>query len=142
MKSKYSGSDWLQGTLDCMDRERLSDLGVTVADVLGQVYRGIYHIQKAVLHKRVDWSNPYYISVVIYGGLYSFDDSHLTELLVLCFDNLLRLEINPRSPRYLELQFHRRETREPDANLSKRLPSIDQMVSKIRDELSLEESAE
>ena len=139
MKTKYAGSEWLTDMLRFTSRGEveISDLGKTVADVLGQVYRGLYHIQDEVLHKRVDWSSKHTISIVIRGGLYSYDSSHLTELIVLCYDNMLRLEVNPRAPAYLELRFHRRETRNPTASIARRLPALDDMITMIREDLGL-----
>lgn len=132
MSTKYAGSDWLKENNKNM---KMSPLGEKVADILGQVTAGIYHISDDVL--KTDWSNPYGISVVIYGGLNSFDDSRLTTLLVLCFDNMIRLEINPRAFRYLELQFHQRKSR--TGRIDERLPTIESMIAEIREYLSLEE---
>lgn len=134
MTEKYAGADWLISL-----GVEMSDLGVVVADVLGQVWRGIYHISGAVRSKKVDWSNPYYISVVIYGGLCSYDNQYLTELLILCYDNMLRLEVTPRAPKYLELAFYPRETRDPKACISKRLPTLEEMISTTRENIGLDE---
>jgi hypothetical protein len=113
----------------------MSPLGEKVADVLGQVFNGIYHISKEI--SKTDWSNPYYIQVTIYGGLNSFDDSRLTALLVLCFDNMLRLEVNPRAFRYLELQFHQRKSR--TGRIDERLPTLESLIAEVREYLSLED---
>lgn len=137
MSEKYAGADWLISL-----GVEMSDLGVIVADVLGQVWRGIYHISGSVMSKKVDWSNPHYISVVIRGGLCSYDGRDLTDLLILCYDNMLRLEINPRAPNYLELVFHRRKTRSMTAGLGERLPTLEEMISTTRKNIGLDEVEE
>lgn len=139
MSTKYSGSDWLKENLAREGRE-ISPLGETVADVLGQVWQGIYHNSKAVLNKKVNWSNKTYIVITIAGGLNSYDFMELTALLVLCFDNMLRLEINPKSFDYLELVFHPRKSRM--GRIDERLPTIETVIDDIREHLSLDDGGE
>lgn len=77
-----------------------------VADILGRVWRGIYHIPKTSLAK-AHWK-PAMVEIVIQGGLATFDSGRLTELVVLCHDEAIRFEISPASSRHLRLQFYER----------------------------------
>src|SRR3954468_17034735 len=107
---KYAGADWLKSC----GRE-LSPFGVEVADILGQVYRGIYHVNGEVLHERCKWANDNRIEVVINdsmsGGLSTYDFNNLTALVILCHDRCVRLTIEAASYKYLRLLFHKREGR-------------------------------
>ena len=99
--TKYAGADWLQGYRD------LSPLGVDVADILGQAWAGIYHLDKEVLHKRCDWKSDRWIEVVINGPLSTWDNSRLTALLVLCHSKKIRLQLAGAALGYLRLAFGR-----------------------------------
>jgi hypothetical protein len=128
--SKYSGSEWVALSL----KKELSPLGCEVADVIGQVWRGIYHQEKAA--RKTDWTNPHHIEFVIFGGLNSFDDDMLTRLIVLCHDRMLRLEIEPCAFRYLRLVFHQRQARMGD--ISRRMPHMEEHINMIREDCGLE----
>jgi hypothetical protein len=135
MSDKYSGADWIQRQLD-HDNKTMSEFGVEVADIIGQAWKGIYHIQKAVLHERVQWNDDRYIRVVIAGGLETYDFDILTKLVVLCFDRMVRLEIGAAAINYLSLAFTSRYTRS-DGDWSKRLPYLEEHIASIRNEIGL-----
>jgi len=128
--NKYSGSEWLE-----RQGIELSELGKEVADLLGQAYLGIYHIQDSVLNKKVDWSNNYWIAINIYGGLSTFDFDMLTRLVVMSFDRMIRIEVNPRTFRHLQLMFHKRKVREGDIN--ERMPYLEDHIKRIRDNIGI-----
>lgn len=99
----YSGSDWL---LSCWPhwRDRLgkpgakvSLLGLKVAEILGVVVRGLYHVENEA--RATDWSGTHHIEIVARSGdlshLSTYDFTRLTELVVLCHDAAIRLEIAP-----------------------------------------------
>ena len=80
--TKYSGAGWLHQSLG--PGRSLSPFGVREANVLGQVYRGIYHIDSAVLRKGMSWNNSLVLSVNVSGGLATFDFDGLTRLVFCC----------------------------------------------------------
>jgi hypothetical protein len=134
MSIKYSGADWIRENWS-RDGRQMSELGEHVANILGQAYLGIYHIENEVLNNRVDWSNTFFIRVVIRGGLYSFDDDVLTRLIVLCHDQMIRLGINSCAPRCLGLIFHQRTSRV--GRIEHRMPTMEDHISLIRESIGL-----
>lgn len=128
--NKYSGAEWIEKSL----KREMSPLGREVADILGQVWRGIYHLENYV-HK-VDWANKNWIEINIYGCLSTFDFSNLTELIVLCHDRMLRLEIRPCNMQLLKLEFHQRKNRSGTVN--ERMPLMEKHLQDIREQLGLE----
>lgn len=107
---------------------KISKLGENVADLLNDVWCGIYHIDGKSLSK-VDWTNNDWIRISIYGGLYSYDDDKLTRLVVLAHDRCLRLEINPCNFNHLELLFHQRDR---VADFYHRMPTMEDHLALIR----------
>lgn len=136
LEMAYAGAEWVQGHLEASakharkgkaPRTDMSPLGITVADVLGFVYRGIYHIERSV--RRVEWSHPHCIEVGV-GHLATIDGNELTILVTVCHDLGLRLEIEPHGPRMLKLRFWQRTAR--TGQLYQRCPSIDDHIAQIR----------
>ena len=126
---KHAGAEWVASSLRVAD---MSPLGVEVADLLGDVYDGIYHIQGRALGK-VDWSNPYCIVLVMpaIGALATYDSNRLTRLVVLSHDRMIRVSIEPCNPTHLRLMFHKRHTRE--GCMGERMPTLEDHVAGIRD---------
>jgi hypothetical protein len=118
-----TNASWLKN-----NGKTLSDLGVKVAQIIGSVFRGIYHLEKEVLHKRVDWSSDHFICIVIPESLSTFDSSKLTELVVHCHNQAIRLNISGRAVSYLSLEF---SPRIRDGSISKRHPSIESVIEEI-----------
>lgn len=129
MMDKYSGADWIEKSL----KREMSPLGREVADVLGQVWKGIYHLEKEV--PKVNWNHPTWIEINIYGCLSTFDFSNLTELVVLCHDRVLRLEIRPCNMQYLKLVFHQRKNR--DGSICERMPTMEDHMQSIRENIGM-----
>lgn len=93
------GANWLakQGV-------KLSPLGQKVADLLADLYRGIYHIQSQAL--KVDWQHTQLIEIVLRDDNFStYDSDGLTRLVFLCHERDLRVSIRGAANRYLRLQF-------------------------------------
>jgi hypothetical protein len=107
---------------------KISKLGENVADLLNDVWSGIYHIDGKSLSK-VDWTNNDWIRISIFGGLNSYDDDKLTRLVVLAHDRCLRLEINPCNFNHLELLFHQRDR---VADFYHRMPTMEDHLELIR----------
>lgn len=116
----------------------MSDLGRKVADILGQVYAGIYHIDRDIL--RADLSGDRYIVLTMdaFRDYSTFDGSTLTDLVVLCHDAAIRLSIDPAGPRYFRLSFHQRKR---EGDISQRMPTIEDAVKRVHDGLLVEEIA-
>lgn len=99
---KHSGADWMQ---DKIVFANASKLAVKVADVLGQVYLGIYHIDDAVLLKKVDWKNENEISVTVSGELATFDGCELTLLIFCCVKARVSVQLSGAFKGYTKLTF-------------------------------------
>lgn len=100
---KYSGFDWLSRQQYAV--KIISELGRDVADVLGQVYAGIYHLGNTQLfHKRTDWSDERRIEIIVSGTL------TLQELDILVVESRNRnvyVEIDGAANRYIRFAFWR-----------------------------------
>lgn len=90
---KYSGAEWLQRSLKV---ESLSPFTKRVADLVGQVFRGIYHLEEP--HQQ-DWgqerSESNIVNIYLSNELATYDSSELTELVILCHQQKIRLAIIP-----------------------------------------------
>lgn len=123
--SEYAGSEWVKASLN----KEMSPLGEVVADLLGSVWQGIYHIDESALNK-VEWDDPYHVAIVVYGDLATVDFNRLTSLVVLAHDAMLRVSIEGCGPNYMRLRFHQRKVR--DGSLSERCPTIEDHINQIR----------
>ena len=119
-----AGAGWVRDSFRCEP----SPLGAAVADLLNDVFAGIYHLNHRSLRK-VDWTDPYVIMLNHDGALPTFDYDFLTQMVVLCHDRCLRLQIKGKGPRILELMFHQRER---EGGISHRHPTIEDAVASIR----------
>lgn len=103
---KYSGSVWIMAAIK---PEKMSDLGTAVADLLGNLFLGIYHLDLNKLHD-VDWGNERHIEFALgWKSMSTFDNSLLTHLVLLAHRSVIRVEITPRANNYLTLSFQKRE---------------------------------
>lgn len=127
-----TGSDWLRG---CRITN-LSPLGAQVADLLGDLFVGLYHLDGA---EKVDWGNGHHIEIRIkYKEFASFDTNLLTKLVFLAHDRCLRVSINPRSAQALTLLFHQRQR---NGSMSERHPTIEQALAMYREYHPIESEA-
>jgi len=95
-----SGSDWLR------TKKELSPFGECVADLLGKLYLGIYHIDREVL--KADFSHSKHITVTVSdgrGSFATFDSDLLTRLVVLAHEMNIRASVRAAAPGYLRLEF-------------------------------------
>lgn len=120
----YAGANWIK-TL----KKEMSPLGEAVANLLGRVFLGIYHLPHPAL-ERVDWSNPYYIEFIYDGDLATVDFNRLTMLVVFAHDEMIRVSIQGCGPRYMKMQFHQRASR--TGSMSERYPTIENHIEQIR----------
>lgn len=107
---------------------KLSPFGEQVADILGIVYRGIYHISSSVSDKTVAWNSDDWIEVKISGTVSTYDADELTKLVILCHDNCVRLEIRPAYQK-LCLCF---SPRQRDGTFYQIHPTIEQAIITVR----------
>jgi hypothetical protein len=126
----YSGADWIEKTL----KKELSPLGKDVADILGAVYLGIYHIDQGRNNRaldRADWSDTHCIVVRLPKNysLSSYDSSELTGLVLLAHDKAVRIEITAVFGGFFELVFHQRKR---EGNQFERHPTIEKAMEDLR----------
>ena len=106
VRCSRGGAEWLAASLQHRRLEPASALGNAVADILGEVYYGIYHLDKtALFHKRTKWHDPQVIRVTVGGELATVDGRELTQLVLLTHGFGLRLAICGAANGYLVLQF-------------------------------------
>lgn len=149
MRHNYSGAEWLRAHLEADNaysrkqaainkrykprpERTLSALGARGADLLGFVYRGLYHIGV----ESVDWGRTDFIEISVRDGLATFDSQELTELVVLCHAEAIRLEIKASGPRRLKLWFSPR-VREAETTYE-RHPTLAAAVEIINKKAGLE----
>jgi hypothetical protein len=130
---KYSGADWIESVMSRRKAGfKMSPLGVEVANLLGQLFRGIYHIDKEAC--RVDWADAYCIEINLSQSLSNFDYSLLTDLVVLCHDNLIRVQLEGKAPGVIGAMFHKRAGRE--GAMHERMPTIEAATAQVRASLA------
>lgn len=133
----YSGADWIKKSL--MYPKEMSELGKNVADLLGELFRGIYHLDYKQLRK-VDWSNSYYIEFILgWKTLSTFDFDELTRLVFLAHHMAIRVEISPHAFKFIRLMFHQRNR---DGDFAHRHPTLDDAVSTFKNNVSIPEYKE
>jgi hypothetical protein len=122
---KYAGSDWIKSAL----KVKMSPLGEAVADLLGDLFFGIYHLDTKAL-RRVDWANDNHIVFSLgWHSLSTCDFDELTRLVILCHDRAIRCSVAASTHKYLELMFHQRQR---DGGYSERHPTIEQAIEETR----------
>jgi len=122
----HAGSDWIKSNIS----KEMSEHGANVANLLGDVFLGIYHLNRTSLGK-VEWSNERHIEVTVGRPLATIDGDELTRLVVLGHDRMMRIEISGLAPGYLRLTVYQRRVRE--GRLWKRCPTLEEHVQKLRD---------
>lgn len=123
---RYAGADWLRKTA----RVEVSPLGAVVADILGDLFGGLYHLSQEV--RETKWSDPWCIEVRLKGFGFTFstfDGGTLTNLVFLAHDRCVRIEISPMSRSSLLLRFHQRKR---IGGMGQRHPTLEQAVTEHR----------
>jgi len=125
--SKYAGSGWIATQ---KYGKAMSPLGIAAADLLGDVFEGIYHLNERALAK-VRWENPHQVEVILSDSqrFSTVDHNVLTRIVVLAHDRAMRVTIRGVAPGYLRLLFHQR-TREGDLYTS--CPTMEDHIAAIR----------
>ena len=126
---RYAGSDWLRGS-----KYEVGELGAKVADILGELFYGLYHVDPAAIEK-ADWKNEHHIEILLYSnGWSTFDFDTLTRFVVLCHDFCVRGEIAAARNSIFRVYFHPRER---EGGMSDRHPTMEDGLSKIRASFSI-----
>jgi hypothetical protein len=129
--AKNFGSDWVAQRYDVT----LSPFGEEVANLLGELYDGIYHLPEVTLKTlgKRDWSDERYISIVVPDDNYStYDGSLLTRLVLLCHDRCIRCEVEAARNGFLRLVFSKRDRMEK--GFSTYHPFLEETVANWRKE--------
>lgn len=139
--SEYAGSEWLKRALAHRPGIKpMSPLGERVADLLGELYLGIYHIEKDVLNPETDWSNTHWIEVKLkHKSLATFDFDYLTRLVFLAHHLALRVEVEPCSRFSLRVMFHARKR---TGDIFQRHPRLTEAVERFEKHISSPEYAD
>lgn len=126
MGDGYAGADWVKSALKVKE---MSTFGEAVANLLGDLYGGIYHLQDNDL-KKVEWDNNHHIVFVLnWRSLSTTDNNLLTGLVILCHDRAIRCEISARSSKGIELIFHQRSR---GGGISQRHPTMEEAIERFR----------
>lgn len=121
----YAGADWIERSF----KVKCSPVGRAAADLLGDVFQGIYHMEHGAL-KRADWTDPHYIAVTTVRDLANVDGCELMVLCVLASDRMLRVEISGVAPGRVRIGITQRSVRSGD--LFRQCPTIEAATANIR----------
>ncbi|MGL4349293.1 MAG: hypothetical protein ACRCT2_01720 [Plesiomonas shigelloides] len=98
--SKFAGAGWIQEK-----GSTLSPLAVRVANALGQVYSGIYHLTCVETLRRELRENKDSYTVTVFGGVASYDFDQMTRLLLCAQVAGLNVSIAGGRKGYVRLMF-------------------------------------
>lgn len=131
--SEYAGSDWIKRRLPFVHPEmEMSNLGEKVADLLGELFCGIYHLDHKALY-RVDWSNNSWIEFSLgWHELATVDFDELTRLVFLAHHFAIRVSISASTHKYLKIMFHQRQR---GKEWSACHPTLDEAVSRFKNSM-------
>ena len=108
-KAGYAGAGWLLQNFKYSNPDKVvSEFGCEVANLLGDLFAGIYHMDAGAL-ERTDWSCTWRISVTVRdnGQFGTHDFNSLTRLVFLAHEQGIKATIEAASSRYLRLTFHK-----------------------------------
>lgn len=139
---KFAGAEWLKSSQ--VERWRSpSPFGEKVADVLGQVAQGIYHLDEDLNYPRTNWGSDSEIEIPFSQCLATFDSSHLTLLLLCCEAAEIDVAIAPHSRRAMRLRFTPRTNQpsQPSVSEAFTLEGVVNLFAKPYDALFCDDSA-
>jgi hypothetical protein len=123
--------EWLEQAKRYKNPEfKCSEHGRAVAQILGITFGGLYHLENKAIEK-ADWQHECCVEINLWRPqLATHDFCRLTELVIMCHDACIRLEIDPHTFQTLKLWFHKRESREGD--ICRRHPTIESAIERVR----------
>lgn len=130
MRNTYAGGEWLK-----QQGVEVSPFGLRVADLLGYLYRGLYHLD---VESKGTWGESRHIEVKLDREMSTFDDSRLTELVLLAHHMAIRVVLKPLSSRTVKLIFHERKR---GGDWWEKHPTIQEAVAKFESECGLPAAA-
>jgi hypothetical protein len=138
-QTKYSGADWIQKEImtpysrTIGHEVEMSPLGRRVADLLGELFGGIYHLDHKAL-RRVDWSMDLFIKFNLgHHELATTDFNELTRLVFLAHHMSIRVSIEASAHDHLMLLFHPR----PRSGFTRRHPTLSEAVKSFEETVSI-----
>jgi len=133
----YAGAEWIEENIRA-NRQPIvmSSIGRKAADLLGELFEGIYHLDQKMLMK-TDWSNNLWIKISIsHRTLSTVDFNMLTMLVFLAHHLALRVTVEAGARNHLWITFHERQR---GGTFFENHPTIDQAVEHFKSIVSLEE---
>jgi hypothetical protein len=144
---QYAGAEWVRQNIAYRKKREdgkahkvapvpyeMSEFGAVVANILGYVFRGIYHMDPSALNK-VDWSRNW-VKVKAYRGhhLATWDGAELTELVLLCHHLCIRFSVSAEFGGRLCLNFHKRkrDTVVGENRICEGHPTVEEAVERVR----------
>lgn len=116
----------------------MSPLGIKVADLLGYLFYGIYHLDSKAL-TRVEWDSETNIEINLRcHELATFDGDEMTRLVFLAHQFCLRCSVEAATINVLRLRFHPRER---SGGMWKRHPTLSEAVAAFNERFPLGELA-
>lgn len=133
----YAGAEWVEENIRAKGEPVvMSSIGRKAADLLGELFEGIYHLNHKMLMK-TDWSNNLWIKVSIsYTTLSTVDFNKLTMLVFLAHHLALRVTVEAGARKHLWITFHERKR---GGTFFENHPTLDQAVEHFKSFVSLEE---
>ena len=95
-----NGSEWMKSS-----GKKLSPFGERVADMLNEVFLGIYHVSNEVW--KADFTGAKYIAVTFYecSQFATYDSDYLTRLVLLAHERNIRVCVRASTHKYLKFEF-------------------------------------
>jgi hypothetical protein len=133
----YAGASWIKDSLKYWEiGSEISPLGRDVANLLGELFVGIYHVDTKML-RRVDWSNDQHIEISLgWKSFSTYDSDYLTRLVFLAHHMALRVELSASTHHYVKLLFHRRKR---GGAWHQRHPTLDEAVAQFKEQVTFPE---
>lgn len=135
----YAGAEWIEENLRAKRKGQpvvISSIGRKAADLLGELFEGIYHLDQKMLMK-TDWANNIWITISIsYESLSTIDFNRLTTLVFLAHHLALRVTVEGGARKHLWVTFHERQR---GGSFYEDHPTLDQAVELFKRTVTLEE---
>lgn len=121
---------WLESNRRCVDSTLppCSEFGRIVATIIDRALYGIHNQPRG--QRKANWDGTLFIELIVSRNLATFDFRSLTNLVVLCHDACVRMEIQSSGPWGHKLIFHPRSGR--DGRMSDRHPTLEDSALYVR----------